>query len=105
MPSLDLAGAKRLVAQRTRNHFRGLPDAAALVQESSSQFVEGQHSVATSYFEVLGRLRLDQTWVEEQSLLRRDGAEVRIVWRERGAGATPRHRSPESGNLLVTLTG
>ena len=41
-----------------------------------------------SFFEVHGRLRLDRTWVEEQSLLRRDGIEVRIVWRERGAGAT-----------------
>jgi len=88
VPSLDLAGAKRLVAERARNYFRSLADASAKVQESSSQFVEGQHSVATSYFEVLGRLRLDRTWVEEQSLLRRDGVEVRIVWRERGAGAT-----------------
>jgi general secretion pathway protein K len=88
VPALDLAGAKRLVAQRTRSHFRTLSDANRLLQESSVQFSEGQHSVGSSYFEVHGRLRLDRTWVEEQSLLRRDGIEVRIVWRERGAGAT-----------------
>ncbi|MBT2303238.1 type II secretion system minor pseudopilin GspK [Variovorax paradoxus] len=87
VPALDLAGAKRLVAQRTRSHFRSLADANRLLQDSSTQFGE-QHSVGSSYFEVHGRLRLDRTWVEEQSLLRRDGIEVRIVWRERGAGAT-----------------
>ncbi|MEJ7685737.1 MAG: type II secretion system minor pseudopilin GspK [Variovorax sp.] len=88
VPSLDLAGAKRLVAQRTRGYFRSLADASGFVQESSSQFNEGQHGVATRYFEVHGRLRLDRTWVEEQSLLQRDGIDVRIIWRERGAGAT-----------------
>jgi general secretion pathway protein K len=50
--------------------------------------------VTSNYFEVHGRLRLDRTWVEEQSLLRRDGIEVRIVWRERGAGATPAPSNP-----------
>ncbi|VWX58133.1 General secretion pathway protein K [Burkholderiales bacterium 8X] len=89
VPSLDLAGARRIALQRTRGHFRSLADAAALVQQSGSQFVEGQHSVATRFFEVQGRLRLDRTWVEEQSLLQRDGIDVRIVWRERGAGTTP----------------
>jgi len=88
VPKLDLAGAKRLVAQRTRSYFRELKDASALVNESSAQFVEGQHSIGSSYFEVHGRLRLDRTWVEEQSLLERAGLNVRIVWRERGAGAT-----------------
>jgi general secretion pathway protein K len=88
VPSLDLAGAKQLVAQRARGHFRSLADAAAFVQKTSTQFTEGRHSVATSYFEVHGRLRLDRTWVEEHSLLQRVGFNVRIVWRERGAGAT-----------------
>jgi len=85
---LDMAGAKRLVDRRSRSYFRSLADANALVQESSTQFIEGQHSVATSYFEVQARLRLDNAWVEEQTLLQRDGIDVRIVWRERGAGAT-----------------
>jgi general secretion pathway protein K len=45
--------------------------------------------VSTNYFEVQARLRIDRTWVEEQTLLRRVGIDVGIVWRERGAGATP----------------
>ncbi|SCK44124.1 general secretion pathway protein K [Variovorax sp. HW608] len=88
VPKLDLAGAKRLVERRARSYFRSLADANALVQESSVQFIEGQHSIATSYFEVQARLRLDNAWVEERTLLQRNNLDVRIVWRERGAGAT-----------------
>ncbi|MBC7391882.1 MAG: general secretion pathway protein GspK, partial [Variovorax sp.] len=44
--------------------------------------------VGTRFFEVEGRLRIDRTYVEEHSLLQRDGVEVKLVWRERGAGAT-----------------
>ncbi|MDM0083868.1 type II secretion system minor pseudopilin GspK [Variovorax sp. J31P179] len=88
-PALDLAGAKRLVAARTQSYFKTLADAGALVQQSSAQFVPDQHSVSTTYFEVQARLRIDRTWVEEQTLLHRVGIDIGIVWRERGAGATP----------------
>ncbi|MBB3177252.1 type II secretion system minor pseudopilin GspK [Variovorax sp. Sphag1AA] len=88
-PKLDMASAKRLVERRSRSYFRTVGDASALVQESSTQFTDtNQYSVATSYFEVQARLRLDSAWVEERTLLQRDGINVRIVWRERGAGAT-----------------
>ncbi|MBO9648633.1 MAG: type II secretion system minor pseudopilin GspK [Variovorax sp.] len=88
-PKLDMASAKRLVERRSRSYFRSVADASALVQESSTQFTDtNQYSVATSYFEVQARLRLDSAWVEERTLLQRDGIDVRIVWRERGAGAT-----------------
>ncbi|MDM0114495.1 type II secretion system minor pseudopilin GspK [Variovorax sp. J22R133] len=88
LPSLDLASAKRLVAQRTNRFFSSLADAQKLMPESSAQFAEGQQSVSTSYFELHARLRLDKIWVEEHSLLRRDGMQVSVVWRNRGAGAT-----------------
>lgn len=88
-PALDLAGAKRLVAARTQSYFKTLADAGALVQQSSAQFTPDQQSVSTTYFEVQARLRIDRTWVEEQTLLHRVGIDIGIVWRERGAGATP----------------
>ncbi len=88
VPALDLAGAKQLVAQRTRNHFRSLNDTSSVVRDQTSAFDATRHSVSTNYFEVIGRLRLDKTWVEEHSLLRRDGITVTTLWRERGAGAT-----------------
>jgi len=87
-PSLDLAGAKRVVAARAQGYFKDLAQAGALVQQTSAQFIPDQHSVSTGYFETQARLRIDRTWVEEQSLLRRNGIDVSIVWRERGAGAT-----------------
>ncbi|MDM0105490.1 type II secretion system minor pseudopilin GspK [Variovorax sp. J22R24] len=88
VPKLDLASAKRLVERRARSYFRSLADATALVQQNTAQFSEGQHSISTSYFDVHARLRLQSAWVDEHTLLQRNGIEVRIVWRERGAGAT-----------------
>ena len=88
VPKLDLASAKRLVERRSRAYFRSIADANLLVQESTAQFNDAQHSVATGFFEVHARLRLHTAWVEEQTLLRRNGLDVTIVWRERGAGAT-----------------
>ncbi len=85
-PTLDMATAKKIVAQRTLKYFRSTADAAALVQQGFTGF--NDHSVASNYFEVHGRLRLDRVWVEEHSLVQRDGLNVLIVWRERGAGAT-----------------
>jgi general secretion pathway protein K len=95
VPALDLATAKRLVAQRTRSHFRSLSEANAQLQQGRGQFAEGRHDVATRYFEVRGRLRLEQTWVEEHSLVRReDNLDVRTIWRERGAGTTAGPEKP-----------
>ena len=88
-PKLDMASAKRLVERRARSYFRSVADAGSVVQESSTLFTDtNQYSVGSSFFEVQARLRLDTAWVEEQTLLQRNGIDVRIVWRERGAGAT-----------------
>ncbi|CAN5917885.1 type II secretion system minor pseudopilin GspK [soil metagenome] len=88
VPTLDLASAKRLVAQRTRNAFKSVSDAGTVVPQVSAELNVVEHSINTRFFEVEGRLRIDRTWVEEHSLLQRDGVEVKLVWRERGAGAT-----------------
>jgi len=85
---LDMAGAKRLAAARATGYFKTLADANGLIQQSGAQLVPAFHSVATAYFEVQARLRIDNAWVEEQTLLQRNGIDVRMVWRERGAGAT-----------------
>ncbi|WP_399683819.1 type II secretion system minor pseudopilin GspK [Xenophilus sp.] len=94
VPKLDLAGARRLVEQRQRRFFRTLAEANELIQSSDAQFTEGLHGVATQYFEVLGRLRLDRTWVEERSLLLRNGLALSVVWRQRGAGTTDELTGP-----------
>jgi len=86
LPSLDLPSARRLVSQRATHPFNTLAAAQAAMPESAAQFIQGWHSVSSAYFEVMGRLRLDKNWVEEHSLLHRDGTRVGIIWRERNAG-------------------
>ncbi len=81
-PNVDLASASGLVAARERKHFSSLQEANDQVGREGA-FGE-QHAVASSFFEVRGRLRLDQTAVEERSVLRREGSRVTTIWRERG---------------------
>ncbi len=82
-PDLEMAGARRLVAQRAAQHFRNLGEASKLVPEIAGQFNEGNHSIASSYFEIRGRLRLDNTVVQERSLVQRNALDVKTLWRER----------------------
>jgi general secretion pathway protein K len=81
-PNIDLGSAAGLVAARERRHFSTLQEANNQVGREGA-FGEA-HAVASNFFEVRGRLRLDQTAVEERSVLRRDGNRVTTVWRERG---------------------
>jgi general secretion pathway protein K len=83
---LDLAQAQRLVAERERQPFTQLTDAARLLPGMANPFTEPLHGTRSSYFEVRGRLRLDDTVIEERSLVTRTGLDVRVVWRERIAG-------------------
>lgn len=95
-PGLDLAGAEKLVAARARKHFTTLAEANQSLGNASVSFSEGQHSVATRFFEVRGQLRLDQLSVFERSLVQRDGRNVRTLWRARGA---LRETSPVTGAI------
>ncbi len=89
VPDLELSGAQKIVADRSRQHFRSLADAAAVVPNVSDQLTNGQHSVTTRYFEVTGRLRVADgqasAVVIERSVVQREGVEVRTLWRERGS--------------------
>jgi len=87
-PLLDLASARRLVERRASVPFKNPAAANALLTTDKGQFVEGEHSVSTQFFEVRGRLRLDHTTIEEHSLLQRDGLIVKTLWRERGASSS-----------------
>ena len=81
---LDPAGANKLIAVRQLQHFRTLADARALLG-GGVELKESLHGVSSSYFEVRGRLRLDDVTVHERSLVRRVGRSVSTVWRQRGA--------------------
>jgi len=92
---LDPAEAKRLVAARETAHFSTIADAgqrSAAVREASSS---GQLSVSSRFFEVRGRIRLDQAVVEERSVVQRDGLNVRTLWRDHDT--TPAPAAPPPG--------
>jgi general secretion pathway protein K len=84
IPGLDMAQAERLVTTRQFAHFRALSDAGKVVPDAADKLNEAQHSVNSRFFEVLGRLRLDQTVVDERSVVQRDGINAKTLWRDRG---------------------
>jgi general secretion pathway protein K len=94
LPSLTISDARQLVEKRTRSFFKQIADANATLPNGGAPFNAAQHSVSTQFFEVYGRLRLDRTWVEERSLLQRDGITVKTIWRNRGAGMTASPAKP-----------
>jgi general secretion pathway protein K len=74
------------VAEREGQHFRNVSDASKLVP--NAQFELTAASVDTQYFQVIGRLRIDQVVIEERSMVQRVGLNVRALQRERGAFET-----------------
>lgn len=82
IPGLDMAQAQRLVSSRQLSHFRTLADAGKIVGDNKIQLSEAQFSVNSRFFEVRGRLRLDQSVVQETSVVQRDALDVKTLWRE-----------------------
>ncbi len=82
---IDASTAERLVSARASRPFRNYPADVAALTGAGITLNPGAGAVASSYFEVRGRLRLSQATVEEHSLVRRAGIDVRTLWRERGA--------------------
>jgi len=89
---LNLADAKRLVAERESQHFRAVTDASKLLQNAKFDLTTA--SVDTQYFEVRGRLRMDDVVIEERSMVQRIGRSVKTLQRERGTfqGVAPMPR-------------
>ncbi len=83
VPDLSLADAQRLVTERERDPWRDIADAARMRPGIASQLRSDRHDVRSRYFEVRGRLRLDDTVIEERSLVVRNNLQVRVLWRER----------------------
>ena len=73
-----------------RIFFASIAEAATAVPALKDKLKDAQHSVSTRFFEVTGRIRLEQTVVEEQSLIdRTDTNNVKTLWRERSVVASP----------------
>ncbi|MDB5957246.1 type II secretion system minor pseudopilin GspK [Ramlibacter sp.] len=82
--NVSLADAKRLVAEREHQAFGSVAAVSKILPVGSTiDLTAGD--VQTQYFEVRGRLRLDDVVIEERSLIQRVGTRVVTLQRERGA--------------------
>ncbi len=84
VPGFELADANHLVRSRALTHLSSLADAVKASGNASAKLTEGQHSVATRFFEIRGRLQIEHTVVQEQSVVQRDGLAVKVLFRKRG---------------------
>jgi general secretion pathway protein K len=83
VPGLSLADAQRLAQQRERQHWPSVDAFQKALGRSAN--LAGSHSVNSRFFEVLGRLRMPQTALQERSWLQRDNADLKVLWRESGS--------------------
>lgn len=82
---LDLSAAERIVLSRQRQPLTGMDKLRELLPQGLSA-ADARVGVSSRFFEVEGRLRLDERVLEERSLLERGagrGSEVQVRRRER----------------------
>jgi len=91
LPEIDLAQAERLVALRQRKRFTSVHEALSALGSTAS--ASGWATVASDFFEIRGRLRLDDRVLDEVAVVQRSsgvrGRHVTTLWRARGALAGP----------------
>jgi general secretion pathway protein K len=80
--AFELADAHRLVRERSNTHFASLADVDKIVGQTGAKFTDGQHSVVSHYFEVRGLLRVEQSAVQDQSVVHREGIDVKTLSRQ-----------------------
>ncbi|WP_422290812.1 type II secretion system minor pseudopilin GspK [Hydrogenophaga sp.] len=86
VPGLDLAMAQQVLTSRASNPFTKLEDAVARIPGATAETVTvANHDVRSRFFEARVRLRLDDTLIEEHSLIQRNGLTTLVLWRERVA--------------------
>jgi general secretion pathway protein K len=83
VPGLSVSDAQRLVQQRERQHWSTVEAFQKALGRSVN--LDSSHSVTTRYFEVLGRLRMPQTTLQERSLVLREGSNLKVLWRDSGS--------------------
>ncbi len=84
---LDLGTAERLVQARSRKPFASMEAVQALLPEKVKAD-PARVGISSNWFEVSGRLRLEERVLEERSLLQRDGEKVTVRRRERHSFTT-----------------
>ena len=99
--TLDLAGARQFVTARATNQLRTLGDAKKLLGNRAEEVGDQRFGVSSDFFEVRGRLRLDQVMVLERSLVQRNELDVKTLWRERFAAQVETGKPSQSPSLQL----
>ena len=84
---LDPSDARNLVAARARAPFRNLADVSRQLPQGVVALNPSEVGVSSRFFEVRGRLRLQDVVVTEIALVQRNGMSVTTVWRDREVSA------------------
>jgi general secretion pathway protein K len=79
-PALDAGAAQAIVQARTRSPFKGI---TAAHQFAPPQALSKGFDIRSNFFEVRGKLRLDDRSLEERSIVERRGIDVVTILRER----------------------
>ena len=91
IPGLDRALAERLVSLRAQQRFTSVAQAMTALERGKLD--SGWAAVSSSFFEIRGRLRLDDVALEEVAVVQRQsdvrGRSVRTLWRARSALTAP----------------
>jgi general secretion pathway protein K len=82
VPGLDLGSADRIVQARQRDPFKSIDRAQNLLPQGVT-LDPRQTAVSSSFFEIRGRLRLDERVLEQRTLVQRRGLEITPILRER----------------------
>lgn len=83
VPGLDTASARQWVLRRNARPWMSLQEAAEALGPAGRLLDERQHAVRSRYFEIQGRLRIEQTVQQEWALVEREGLQTRMLWRAR----------------------
>lgn len=81
VPELSIGTARQAIDLRRRNPWSSLDDARQALGPAGRFLDEKQHSIQSRYFEVMGRMRIENVVQQERVLLQRDGRQVRMLWR------------------------
>ena len=82
IPGLELGAARQLVMRRDQRPWGSLQEAAEAMGPLGRLLDPGLHAVSSRYFEITGRIRIDNVVQQERVLVERDGQQVRMLWRQ-----------------------
>jgi general secretion pathway protein K len=105
LPGVGMAEAQRLVAVRASAPFNSPEDARAAIGADKDAFTGGTShvGVATGWFEVRSRLRLDKLMVVEHSIVQRDtSGRVTVKQRWRGPVTPDAPATPAAPGTMAT---